>query len=251
MMDYLYDIIDELLQQNGFENVKSIDDNLQEIGSFKFYASSKDTPEQYLLIEKLKSSEIPSVEEFLKLQLVIFKLLAGCIDEPGFTKNVSFLLTIDVCNSEDLNDNLEKFILKIEEDPYCFKKLVLPYDSRVTKEIILECEKSKQSIPEYLTKVINDVTSFSSFVEGKNSIYKLISQLYIKLPFVSLPLKDIGGSNSLAEELSKIIEDKHFTSLWEKVCAFDIEDSNKLSINTDGEELDKLLMLLDVQEEKE
>lgn len=249
-MEYLFDIIDELLQQNGFEDITRVDEVLQKNGSFKFYAPVKDTPEQYLLIENLKSNEIPPVNEFLKSQSYIFNALDEVVNRPGFAKNVSFLLTLETSGGEKPNELLEKFILKIEEDPYFFKKLVLLYDPKTAEVIVSECKKTKQDIPKYFEHQINSIANFDSFVNGKNAIYKLVAQLYIKLPFVSLPLKKIERSNLLAEELQQAIQDEKLEALWKEVCAFNMDYDNKLSINANMKDLDELLTKLDIREEK-
>jgi hypothetical protein len=83
-----------------------------------------------------------------------------------------------------LQPQIYKEILKIEEDPYFFRKLVLPY----TEEQIAFLDN-----PDIFGDIIKDTNSFEEFKVAcknrdlTNSQYEIISQLYIKLPFFKLP----------------------------------------------------------------
>jgi hypothetical protein len=131
------------------------------------------------------------------------------IDDKEVDKNSTIL----ICFKSEilpLNSETYKEILKIEEDPYFFRKLVLPY----TQEQIGFLDN-----PNDFRNIIKDTDKFEEFKDAcknrdlTNSQYEIISQLYIKLPFFKLPavsnIKNIvldEYKSSLSDEETKTLE---------------------------------------------
>lgn len=250
-MSNLHDILDEMLINNGFVHMNNIDEMLQEeYGDYRFFGPEEGTPPSYLLILDLASDQIPTSEKFLKSQFSLYSLLSETISSPSFDKNVYFLVTISNSNSAMLEFKTNDFILKVEEDPYCFKKLVLEYNSESAEMLAKKINESGQDIQSFFTEQINTQANFDSFIKGKNSVYELIANLFIKLPFISLPLQNYQRPIILSEELQKKIKSNNLQTLWEKVYVFKESDINNLSLNSNLDELDTLLVEFDIQEEK-
>ncbi len=165
--------LSQIFQDNGFEIVKNNDylKILKRNDNEKF--------EYFLLVESTNISNI--LEE---KQLQYLKTLKDTIQDKEVDKNSTLLICFK-SETLPLNSEIYKEILKIEEDPYFFRKLVLSY----TQEQISFLDN-----PNEFGNIIKDTGKFEEFKDAcKNrdlttSQYEIISQLYIKLPFFKLPI---------------------------------------------------------------
>lgn len=245
----LIDILNSILMDNGFMHLQEVDECLHDIyQNFRFYGPNKGTHPQYLLILDIDLKELASVSEFLEMQSVLFQRLVEAIRRPAFDKNVSLLILISKSAGEVLQQNLDDFILQVEEDPYYFKKLVLVYDPESAKKLTEHYKSSSQNTYQYFYDHINAQNSFEAFVEGNDPIYQLIAQLYIKLPFIPIPLEDQESPTILSEVLRAKIDSEDLLLLWDKVCLSDASDINSLSLKADEEALDSILIVWDITE---
>lgn len=190
--------LNQIFQDNGFEVVNN-NDNL------KILKRNDNEKFEYFLL--IQSTNIANILEEKQLQYL--KILKDTIRDKEVDKNSTLLICFE---SEILPLNLEiyKEILKIEEDPYFFRKLVLPY----TQEQVGFLEN-----PDEFGNIIKDMDKFEEFKDAcknrdlTNSQYEIISQLYIKLPFFKLPIisniKNIvldQYKSSLSAEETKALE---------------------------------------------
>lgn len=123
-------------------------------------------------------------------------------------KNLSMLICAKREGLED-NEEISRKIYKIEEDPYFFKKYVLTYTSQ--QERLIRSEASLNSIVDFLYNTLNDHEAFLSFKSNpyKESVYNLVSKIFIKLPFLNLKnihreIYDLSGNINLSLDSSKI-----------------------------------------------
>ncbi|MBM7581125.1 ABC-three component system middle component 1 [Jeotgalibacillus terrae] len=111
-------------------------------------------------------------------------------------KNTSMLIFLPT--NERSNE-----ILLVEEDPYYFKKYILPYTEDQYNEFILNYFEPNNSKP--ITELLaNIVTSVDLFNEFKNDPYgentfNFVSNLFIKLPALRIP-EDINKEIYLLKE---------------------------------------------------
>lgn len=133
----IYDWIEMILKNNDYEIVGITEDIRHNIGRWKNgktfkYELYKSIGKhiQYILVLDVGETEIQSLNIGMK-QRQIYKDFLVLEDElePEFDKNVSLLL----CVNASMKESLEKEVLKIEEDPYCFKKFVLTYTQKEIK----------------------------------------------------------------------------------------------------------------------
>ena len=143
-----------------------------------------------------------------------------------YDKEVDKNTTLLVCFKSDilpLNSAIYKEILKIEEDPYIFRKLVLPY----TQEQIDFLDNSDE-----FGNIIKDTNKFEDFKTAcknrnlTNSQYEIVSQLYIKLPFFKLPTLS-NVKNIVLDEYKRSLDDiqKKTLSFLEEVKLDEIVDN--------------------------
>lgn len=146
---------------------------------------------------------------------------------PGLDKNLSLLLVVE----REVLDYTEEFSRKIyhfEEDPFYFKKYMLPYTLE-QYDSLKKTLNSNMNVIEQLDNLISDKNLFSEFKESKNinrskngMIYDLISKIYIKLPFLKLKVNKEDLPN-ISKEINEGIlsEDKEIVN---KILNMDYED---------------------------
>lgn len=124
----------------------------------------------------------------------------------GLDKNLTLLMLLK-CDSLENQENINSMIFDIEEDPYDFKKYVLPYSTDEVNEFKKNVINSGLSTVRYIEQKVFDVQLFSEFKRRVNSLsvreYDLITKFFIKLPFLNL---DIRTQDFL--DLSKLIQDE-------------------------------------------
>ncbi|WP_342439124.1 ABC-three component system middle component 1 [Paenibacillus sp. FSL L8-0436] len=122
---------------------------------------------------------------------------------PDMDKNTSLIVCI---KRKELHPSpvLNKIIFDIEEDPYFFKKYVLTYTESQVEIVIKNWGDS--SIMEYMHTILNDEGLFQSHKTSQflNTEYNLVSQFFIKLPFLSLRKMDRELS-SLKKEIENLL----------------------------------------------
>lgn len=118
--------------------------------------------------------------------------------EASMDKNTSLLICLNYESSID--DELQKYIFSIEEDPYDFKKYLLIYSSDQARAFKNEISL-KQEVLKELNCILLNTERFNKFKEKKETdlSYELVTKLFIKLPFLTIDLdeekemKDIQG----------------------------------------------------------
>lgn len=244
----IFDWIDMILRGNNFKTVdvaEGIDGYIKELENGKLikYAlyQSVGVCIQYVLVLDIGDIKISSIDLGIKQRGIYKSLLElGNILEPEFDKNVSLLLCVDSSVKEE---NLEKKILEIEEDPYCFKKFVLTYSQ---KEIeFLEEQTDRNEIWNYMQQVVDGLR------EGKINFsdigIKFIMKLYIKLPFLPADITKRQKKSNLMEEIENSLEEKH-RGIWESIKDMDIKGIEGIKDYTE-EQIDNLLNKWYVEEE--
>lgn len=156
-------------------------------------------------------------------QLAYLTSLKKVIQDKEVDKNSTLLICL---KSEilPLETNIYKKILAIEEDPYYFRKLVLPYTQQQLNLI--------ENIDDFET-IIKDPNSFEGFrAECKEntlttSLYEIVSQLYIKLPFLKFPIVS-GVKNILLDEYKNSLNenDSKVLTFLDSINLDDIKDDD-------------------------
>lgn len=110
---------------------------------------------------------------------------------PDMDKNTSLIY----CVKKDVNsDKLDKLKVKIEDDPFYFKKYVFTYNQAQADEFKKLCRQHGQSASELIQTYILDTDNFNNFKKnGDNEkIYKLVSELLIKIPIIPISFETNG-----------------------------------------------------------
>jgi len=136
-----------------------------------------------------------------------FYRIEGSIDTTKeMNKNIYILVcakALDLERDIKLNDSIKKAIFDIEEDPYSFKKYVLPYTDKGVKDLQEEIAKDNYSINDTLYRLINNSSEFMKFKKNiyESTAYELAMKLFIKLPYMKFDVikKEM---NDLSENIS-------------------------------------------------
>lgn len=208
MLEKLYTIF----ENEGFTSVTKEDNYL--------FLKRKDGEKfEYYVIE-----ELTELGNIIENQTQIFKKIKQQLDDKELEKNTTYL----ICFKNDklpLSSMDYKQILEIEENSYYFRKLVLTY----TQDQLIKLNDTDD-----FTNIIKDIDKFEGFKEDcKNlnlseSLYEIVSQLYIKLPFLKLPIIS-ESKNIILEEYRASLDENELKVLnfIENIDIENIQDSNE------------------------
>ncbi|MEO2257443.1 ABC-three component system middle component 1 [Paenibacillus amylolyticus] len=105
----------------------------------------------------------------------------------GYDKRMDKNFTLIICLKRaafTYNETLNRSIFEVEEDPYHFRKLVLPY-AEVEVQEFNELYRA-EGITRGLYNLLNDKDKFYDFKKhsAESTAYHLTTRLFIKLPFL-------------------------------------------------------------------
>ncbi|WP_126428105.1 ABC-three component system middle component 1 [Brevibacillus marinus] len=165
-----------------------------------FLASSADDTRMgfFLVLFEDETVNFDELDKRLHTYFVEIKRMEEGYDRR-MDKNITLIISL---KRRELSPNevLNRKIFELEEDPYFFRKLVLPYtDAQVE---VLKSHRNGRSITETLYSILNDKEQFLAFKKSpyEETAYHLTTLLFIKLPFLNF--RSIGGK---LEVLSDII----------------------------------------------
>ncbi|EIF3178464.1 hypothetical protein LFS20_004187 [Vibrio vulnificus] len=117
-------------------------------------------------------------------------------EQPTFAKNTDVVVLFELDRLADVID-YESEIFALEEDSYSFKKHVLYY-SQTELDLLNENDTSD------IANLIKDQSKFSLYKKSPmvESEYGIASRIYIKLPFLSVPVdeSELDDPCQLADE---------------------------------------------------
>jgi hypothetical protein len=180
--------------------------------------------EEYWLVIK------ENVEELNKNQEALFQHCKKLCADKALDKNLSLLVLWETDGNVPIQALKEK-IMRIEEDPYYFKKYVLYYSKQELSDFLSQMD----SIP-MADFVTNKIASREIFDVYKQKPYvqtwqSLLYRLVIKIPFLRIPIQESAGLQSLFEINKTEIELKGMTEFNVRL----IEAISKVSMDEDKE----------------
>ncbi len=196
------------------------------------YKKDNDRIKYYWLIV-----EVDDLSAVLEKQDEWFDEAKRKIEDQNFDKNVSLLILIKRGNAETTD------IIRIEEDPFQFKKMVLTYTNESLEQLKIE---SNGGIYEALRNLIVNEAVFHNYKEnyGDYSWMNLLYDLASKIPFLEI---DVMPNQSLTDLLTKsdqLLEASELKSLSEEIQEKFPE--NILS-NLDNMDADDLIQIFNIE----
>lgn len=226
------EMIKEIFEEKNFI-VKKDSCSEQE---YYFCMRNKDSKFDFFVLLIVKKEEI-NLESFNDWSAVLINKITTENSIVGIDKNLSMVMLLE----DESDDKLvNKLINKIEEDPYHFKKYVLTYTKEQTEK--LSRLTLNKSIVNEIEKIVTDKEKFSEFkkMSGdmsklKNNLYSLISKVFIKLPFLSVPIEK--------EELANLSEKIHNQITDNDASYLDIS----IQLNSSTLDLQEILQMIGVE----
>jgi hypothetical protein len=222
-------------------------DNTEKISDFYLFLnlSAKD----FISLHSTYSQDVKITETILKEQWIyeikrkiVKQYIVGNTDltDRDWEKNITLIIVLD-CTQYDprLEEESSKSLFDFEENPYSFRKNILFYkDEELTA---FNAEVKEKKLIDSLDEIILSKDYFSAYKNDKNSlslIYSLVSQLYVKIPFLNLPASNnIQQLNNLSDTINSELEKDKLRVLKDKLLELDIHD---LTFN-DEKVLEKLV----------
>jgi hypothetical protein len=225
-------MINELFHSYGYES-KRIDG-----GSLFFLKNSNKKVAFWLIIQEAY------LDSILQNQAELFNACKKVCHDDDFDKNVSMLLLWDTGGKLNLNEMKQK-IIKIEEDPYFFKKYVLYY-SQIEYENLIS-QTGAGSFIDYLKTQIVRPETFAYYKQNSvnQNWQSLLYRIVIKVPFIDIDIKVSKGLASLSENNKRELQKANLLDLNNKLC--DILNATQIN---DIEPIDLLKKLMPAFGEK-
>lgn len=191
-------IINDLFSQLGLVNIEL------EIGSlYTFEDINKKT--YWLIIET------DNLNNVIENQSNYFEQAKNRINNEWFDKNVNLLVLHKVENF----DNIQSSVLKIEEDPYLFKKQIILYKDTERENLNRAIEAEENTIKDFIENKILDEAIFKIHKENinNNDYESLLYRLAHKIPFIKLNIIQENGVEALTDNNTQKIESGSYGQL--------------------------------------
>lgn len=193
----MIDLINKIFQEAG----------LQEKGGADLRIYSHDEEKNYWIIVQYDADEIEKIPED---QIEIFIAAKKMIQDPTFDKNANLLILNKVESLSNINQN---FLLRIEENPYHFKKNILYYSEEEKMKLINALGDSK--VLSVIESKILDEKTFEVHKQNfdGNDFESLIYRIAIKIPFIKINAKQTNNLKSLEEINSRSLQNNKLNEL--------------------------------------
>lgn len=191
-------IINNLFSQLGLVNSEL------EIGSL--YTFENINKKTYWLI-----IETDNLNNVIENQSNYFEQAKNRINNEWFDKNVNLLVLHKVENF----DNVQSLVLKIEEDPYLFKKQIILYKDTERENLKSAMEAEENTIKDFIENKILDEAIFKIHKENinNNDYESLLYRLAHKIPFIKLNIIQENGLEALTDNNTQQIESGSYVQL--------------------------------------
>ncbi len=156
----------------------------------------------------IECERVPSPQELNSL--VLTHSPSEFKNDPAFSKNTDLIILFKLDHRADFQI-IENKVFKIEENPYYFKKYFLYYSEEELRLISGENYKSLSSI------ILNDL-KFAEYRDDplQPSIYSISARIFIKLPFVKVPIKE-GDLKPINTYVNEALIEKNLSHLYAKI----------------------------------
>lgn len=235
-MNILYELLNELKYQTkeSFSFDVTLDDNKTSIIVTPF-VSVEYPCQTYLVIEAENQALSKVNNDYLKALALAFR--KADFHESDMDKNTTLVITSTRPDTESLNSDAK---VKIEDDPYYFKKYVFSYTSaseRLATSFLehkkTECANEFSYVNEVLNYLMN-AEEFGKYKDAKDelSTYSYFVELATKIPAFPLNIRNSEEIKSVSEFLSEQLNGKDVNTEHLDFLAFSDLDFNETSVES-------------------
>jgi len=235
-MNILYELLNELKYQTkeSFTFDVTLDDNKTSIIVTPF-VSVEYPCQTYLVIEAENQALSKVNNDYLKALALAFR--KADFHESDMDKNTTLVITSARPDTESLNSDAK---VKIEDDPYYFKKYVFSYTSASERlaTSFLEHKKTEGANEfSYVNEVLNylmNAEEFGKYKDAKDelSTYSYFVELATKIPAFPLNIRNSEEIKSVSEFLSEQLDGKDVNTEHLDFLAFSDLDFNETSVES-------------------
>lgn len=169
----MQEIIYKLLSESGYVKLNPLSDDRADL-------YSNNSKNDHIILAEYKPDEIVAFEAVDKTKEIV-SLYKEQGSDKNLLKNTSLVISLKINNPND-HDILKNSILKVEENPFAFRKYVAVYSDDAISGIDL----GKPVMPQ-IEAIVGDNDRFKAFEAGNgDSEYKFAIELFIKLPFMKV-----------------------------------------------------------------
>ena len=235
-MNILFELLNELKYQTkeSFTFDVTLDDNKIPIVVTPF-VSVEYPCQTYLVIEAENQTLSKINNDYLKALALAFR--KADFHESDMDKNTTLVITSVRPDTESLNSDAK---VKIEDDPYYFKKYVFSYTSaseRLATSFLehkkTECTNEFSYVNEVLNYLMN-AEEFGKYKDTKDelSTYSYFVELATKIPAFPLNIRNSEEIKSVSEFLSEQLDGKAVDTEHLDFLAFSGLDFNEASVES-------------------
>ena len=235
-MNILFELLNELKYQTkeSFTFDISSDEDKTPIVVTPF-VSVEYPCQTYLVIETENQALSKVNNDYLKALALSFR--KADFHESDMDKNTTLVITSARLDTEPLNSDAK---VKIEDDPYYFKKYVFSYTSASERlaTSFLEHKKTERANEfSYVNEVLDYLMNAEKFGEYKDkkdelSTYSYFVELVTKIPAFPLNIKNSEEIKSVSEFLTEQLNGKEVDTDLLYLLAFSDIDFNEASVES-------------------
>ncbi|MGF1732134.1 ABC-three component system middle component 1 [Photobacterium kasasachensis] len=201
----------------------------QPISDLSLYSNCDPKVKNYWLV--LESNP----EHVMEIQSELIDLCVKETKDRAVEKNINILCLWKI---NSFNDDINKSIQELEEDPYFFKKHVLCYTQKELSE--LNYEVSKNTLQHLLDEQLTSPEVFDRYKEyyDRETWQSLLYRIAIKASFIRTNTKNLGDISNLKTDIyNKINSIRNDSEL--------ISDLNQIILDTNVNEVPNPTSILD------
>ena len=200
----MINIIKSILYDCGYEDVDQTELEFEKLKYKMDIFKSKYIESQIFIVLQILESQLVSLSSIKDFIIEIANFFRESdIYLPDMDKNTSLVY----CVKNDINsEKLDVLKIKIEDDPFYFKKYVFSYSEAEADELKKLCKQRGQTPNELIQTYILDANNFSKFKKNASNekVYRLVSELLIKIPVIPIKFKTQGQIKSVPDYMQEI-----------------------------------------------
>lgn len=205
-MNIIYNVLEELLYLANEEFVVTYQcvGEIKEVFVHPFI--SKENASQVFLVLELKNEYLSEVVEGTLVKELAIQFRKKKYHRAEMDRNTTLLIMSEYQNDGDIN-KVDK--VKIEDDPYYFKKYVFSFNEieRTNAEMWLEMGGIESQLIEKIQNYITDTENFRRFKANNQNepIYAYFIELITKIPSFPMKKVDAIGLKTIEQHLDEEI----------------------------------------------
>lgn len=237
-MNILYEVLNELnyCSQETFVFSCSFGDEIRNYNAMPFV--SKEYPSQVYLVVRLAHFELATIPDSNFLFSLAKQFRKQFFHNSEMDKNTTLLL--EVVNEDEKKQNLFTKI-RIEDDPYYFKKYVFSYSTLEEKRANEYLQYQRKIVGEkfsYIREIqtyLLDAVTFSSYKENhiNQPTYSYFAELVTKIPVFPLQIPTVKEIKSVPSFFKEELEKTHLQNVDALEQFFELKlDMKDVSVDT-------------------